>query len=312
MYYRLMKQIDLPIDYSPAVQLAKQENLPLVALESTIIAHGMPFPENVDTARALEKLIIEQGAVPATIALWNGRIQIGLDDAKLEAFAREGASIPKVSRRDIPFVLARKTHGATTVSATMVLAHMAGIPIFATGGIGGVHRGVATSWDISADLLELARTPVTVVSAGAKSILDIPKTLEFLETQGVLVVGYQTHAFPAFYTRESGSLVNHRVNTPEEVAHLIAIQKGLGYTSGMLIANPVPKDKEANPDLIQQALQNALKELDQEGISGKEVTPFLLRKIASHTQGKSLVSNIELAKNNATLAGQIAVAYQNE
>ncbi|NRB64971.1 MAG: pseudouridine-5'-phosphate glycosidase [Saprospiraceae bacterium] len=307
-----MKQIDLPIDYSPAVQLAKQENLPLVALESTIIAHGMPFPENVDTARALEKLIIEQGAVPATIALWNGRIQIGLDDAKLEAFARKGASIPKVSRRDIPFVLARKTHGATTVSATMVLAHMAGIPIFATGGIGGVHRGVATSWDISADLLELARTPVTVVSAGAKSILDIPKTLEFLETQGVLVVGYQTHAFPAFYTRESGSLVNHRVNTPEEIAHLIAIQKGLGYTSGMLIANPVPKDKEANPDLIQQALQNALKELDQEGISGKEVTPFLLRKIASLTQGKSLVSNIELAKNNATLAGQIAVAYQNE
>ena len=194
----------------------------------------------------------------------------------------------------------------------MVLAHMAGIPIFATGGIGGVHRGVATSWDISADLLELARTPVTVVSAGAKSILDIPKTLEFLETQGVLEVGYQTHAFPAFYTRESGSLVNHRVNTPEEIAHLIAIQKGLGYTSGMLIANPVPKDKEANPDLIQQALQNALKELDQEGISGKEVTPFLLRKIASLTQGKSLVSNIELAKNNATLAGQIAVAYQNE
>lgn len=299
-----------PIQYTPEIRSALTENRPVVALESTIIAHGMPYPENLETAMALESCVRKAGAIPATIGILGGVVFIGMEEAHLFAFAKNGPSIPKVSRRDIPWALTYKENGATTVSATMVLAHHAGIPIFATGGIGGVHRSVTSSWDISTDLEELARTPVTVVSAGAKAILDLPKTLEFLETKGVLTVGYRTNCFPAFYTRDSDCPLHHRAESPEELAQLMAMHQKLNFQSGILVANPVPKHQSADPELISQALQRALAELEKKSIRGKEVTPYLLRRISQLTDGKSLISNIELAKNNANLAGRIAVAYQ--
>ncbi|BDG44593.1 pseudouridine-5'-phosphate glycosidase [Saccharococcus caldoxylosilyticus] len=291
--------------FSEEVEKAMKENKPIVALESTIISHGMPYPQNVETAKEVEQLIRDNGAVPATIAILDGKMKIGVNEEELE-FLGTSKEIEKVSRRDLPYVIAMKKHGATTVAATMICANMAGIKVFATGGIGGVHRGAEQTMDISADLQELARTNVAVVCAGAKSILDLGLTLEYLETNGVPVIGYGTDILPAFYSSTSPFKVNYRVDTPEEMAKLIATKWELGLNGGLVIANPIPKEDELEESYINSIIEEALKEAEEKQIAGKAVTPFLLDKIKTLTGGKSLEANIALVKNNAVLAAKIA------
>jgi pseudouridine-5'-phosphate glycosidase len=296
---------------SEPVALALRQNRPVVALESTIVAHGMPYPQNLETARAVEAAVQERGAVPATIAVWDGVPRIGLDDHELEALARTDG-VWKVSRRDLPYVMAQKRHGATTVASTMILAAKAGIRVFATGGIGGVHRGAERTFDISADLMELARTPVAVVSAGAKAILDLGLTLEYLETQGVPVIGYQTHDFPAFYTRSSGHTLELRTDTPEELAAVLRAQWALGLEGGALVANPIPEAFALDAADIEAAIAAAVGEAEQQGIQGKALTPFLLSRIKHLTEGRSLEANIQLVLHNARLAADLAGALARE
>ena len=303
-----MKNADIPIDYSQEVASAFSRNQPLVALESTIISHGMPYPDNVTTAEALEEAIRREGAVPATIAIIDGRIKVGLSKEQIE-FLGKADNIKKASRRDIPVILAEKSHAATTVAATMIAAALAGIHIFATGGIGGVHRGAETSFDISADLQELARSSVAVVCAGAKAILDLQLTLEYLETMGVPVLGYGTAEMPAFYSSSSGLPVDHRVDSPETAAAILDSKWKCGLEGGVLIANPIPEEFSMEKEKIDNAIEVALDEARRIGIFGKELTPFLLEKIKELTGGESLSANIELVKNNAAVAARIAVAY---
>ncbi|EZP76421.1 hypothetical protein H839_14129 [Parageobacillus genomosp. 1] len=293
--------------FSEEVAKAMKENKPVVALESTIISHGMPYPQNVETAKEVEQLIRENGAVPATIAILDGKIKIGVNEEELE-FLGTSKEIEKVSRRDLPYVIAMKKHGATTVAATMICANMAGIKVFATGGIGGVHRGAERTMDISADLQELAHTNVAVVCAGAKSILDLGLTLEYLETNGVPVIGYGTDILPAFYSSTSPFKVNYRIDTPEEIAKLIATKWELGLNGGLIIANPIPKEDELEESYINSIIEEALKEAEEKQIAGKAVTPFLLDKVKTLTGGKSLEANIALVKNNAVLAAKIAAS----
>ncbi len=295
---------------TPEVQEALHEGRPVVALESTIIAHGMPFPKNVETALRVEQIVRSAGAVPATCAIIGGLLKCGLTGDEIELLGREGANIPKASRRDLAYLLSRGEHGATTVASTMIIAHLAGVRVFATGGIGGVHRGGATTMDISADLPELAQTPVAVVSAGVKSILDLPLTLEYLETHGVPVIGYQTDEFPAFYTRKSGLPVDYRLDTATDIARLLHAQWDAGLRAGVIVANPVAAEYESDPALIEYAIAAALSAAEEKGIRGKAITPFLLAYIEQTTGGKSLVTNIELVCNNARLAAEIAVAYR--
>ena len=302
---------DIDMDISTEVQQALKTGLPIVALESTIISHGMPFPQNLKTALTVEKIIREESAVPATIAILNGRIKIGLSQHELEQFAKHTSQI-KVSRRDLPLVISQKQSGGTTVAATMICAKLAGIAVFVTGGIGGVHRESENTMDISADLMELAQTNVAVVCAGIKSILDIPRTLEYLETQGVPVIGYKTEEFPAFYTPSSGSLVQSRLDTPEEIAHCMKIKWKLGLDGGIVIGNPVQEQDAMDASIIQQAISEALRDAAQKQIEGKNVTPFLLERINQITMGESLKSNISLVCNNAHLGAKIAVAYQTQ
>ena len=297
------------IDISKEVQQALKTRLPVVALESTIISHGMPYPQNLETAHAVENIICEEGAVPATIDIMNGRIKIGLSQQELEEFAKHPTQL-KVSRRDLPLVLSQKQSGGTTVAATMICAKLAGISVFVTGGIGGVHRENEKTMDISADLMELAQTNVAVVCAGIKSILDIPRTLEYLETQGVPVIGYKTDEFPAFYTPASGSMVQSRLDTPEEIARCMKIKWELGLDGGIVIGNPVQQEDAMDEVVIQQAISAALTDAAEKKIEGKDVTPFLLERINQLTEGQSLKSNIALVCNNARLGAKIAVAYQ--
>jgi len=297
------------MDISVEVQQALKTAQPVVALESTIISHGMPFPQNLETANAVENIIRAAGAVPATIAILEGRIKIGLSQHELKQFAQQDSQI-KVSRRDLPLVLSQKQSGGTTVAATMICAGLAGISVFVTGGIGGVHRENEKTMDISADLMELAQTNVAVVCAGIKSILDIPRTLEFLETQGVPVIGFKTDEFPAFYTPSSGSKVHSRLDTPEEIARCMKIKWELGLSGGIVIGNPVKQEDAMDDTLIEEAITAALKEANENKIEGKDVTPFLLERINQLTEGKSLESNIDLVCNNARLGAKIAVAFQ--
>lgn len=294
------------LDIKPEVAKALKEERAVVALESTIISHGMPYPRNVETALKVEEIIRENGAVPATIAIINGRLKVGLTRDEIEILG-SGKNIIKTSRRDIPFIIANKADGATTVASTMIIAALAGVKVFATGGIGGVHRGAERTFDISADLQELAHTSVAVICAGAKSILDIGLTLEYLETQGVPVVGYGTDELPAFYTRRSGFGVDYRVDSPEKLALALKAKWDLGLQGGVVIANPIPEQYEMDYDAITKAITMALKELDEKGIKGKESTPFLLGKVKEITGGASLESNIQLVYNNAKVGAQIAV-----
>ena len=295
------------LDISPEVKKALDEGRPVVALESTIISHGMPYPRNVETALLVEQEVKDNGAVPATIAVIGGRLKAGLSHEEIEYLGKAGRSVAKASRRDLPALVARKADGATTVTTTMIIAHMAGIKIFATGGIGGVHRGAETTMDISADLEELARTPVAVVCAGAKSILDLGLTLEYLETKGVPVIGYGTDELPAFYTRKSGFGVDYRVDSPAELAELFRAQRELGYEGGMLVTNPIPEDYSMDKSRIDAAIEQALKECAAQGIKGKDTTPFLLAKVVELTGGDSLESNIKLVLNNAKIAALTAL-----
>ncbi|MGB9680259.1 MAG: pseudouridine-5'-phosphate glycosidase [Thermoanaerobacteraceae bacterium] len=294
------------IDLSKEVKEAIEGKKPVVALESTIISHGMPYPENIKTAKALEDIVRENKAIPATIAIINGIIKIGLSEEELE-FMGTSKEILKASRRDLPVVLAKGLSAATTVSATMICANLAGIKVFVTGGIGGVHRGVEQTFDISADLQELANTDVAVVCAGAKAILDLPRTLEYLETHGVPVLGYKTIELPAFYTRESGLKVDHKINDEIEAAEIIKTKWDLGLKGGILIANPIPEEYALDKAYIDKAIEDALYEAEKRNIKGKEITPFLLDKIKDLTQGESLKANIELVKNNAHVGSKIAI-----
>ena len=297
------------LDVNPEVAAALAAGKPVVALESTIISHGMPYPQNVQTALNVERIIRENGAVPATIAIIGGRLKAGLTPEEIEYFGKKGRAIHKASRRDLAVLCAKGEDGATTVTTTMMIAHMAGIRFFATGGIGGVHRGAETTMDISADLEELGRTPVMVVCAGAKSILDLGLTLEYLETKGVPVLGYQTEELPAFYTRKSGFGVDYRMDTPEELAAAFKAQNDLALGGGMLVTNPIPEEYSMPKDVIDAAIDQAIAECNAKGIKGKETTPFLLARVAEITGGDSLASNIRLVYNNARLTAQTAVAY---
>ena len=299
------------LDVNPEVAAAIAEGRPVVALESTIISHGMPYPQNVETALAVEQIIRDQGAVPATIAIIGGRLKAGLTAEEIEYFGKKGQAIHKASRRDLAVLCARGEDGATTVTTTMIIAHMAGIKIFATGGIGGVHRGAETTMDISADLEELGQTPVMVVCAGAKSILDLGLTLEYLETKGVPVIGFGTKELPAFYTRQSGFSVDYRIDTAQELAKAFKVQNELGFKGGMLVANPIPEEYAMPLDTINAAIDQAIAECNEKGIKGKETTPFLLARVAELTGGNSLASNIRLVYNNAKVAAQTAVHYSN-
>jgi pseudouridine-5'-phosphate glycosidase len=296
------------LEISEEVEQALARGGAVVALESTIISHGMPYPENAGTALRLEAVVREQGAVPATIAVLDGKLKAGLREEEIVRIAKAGAEVAKVSRRDIPFVLSSRRAGATTVAATMIVAQMAGIRVFATGGIGGVHRGASESMDISADLQELANTDVAVVCAGAKSILDIGLTLEYLETFGVPVIGYQTDEFPAFYTRSSGFGVDFRVDSADEIARILSIKREVGLCGGVVIANPIPPEYEPAQAAVLQATEAALAEARGIGVKGKQITPFLLSRIKELTGGESLSANIQLVLNNAGLAARIAVA----
>ena len=295
------------LDVNPEVAAAIAEGKPVVALESTIISHGMPYPQNVETALNVEKIIRENGAVPATIAIIGGRLKAGLTAEEIEYFGKKGMAITKASRRDLAALVSRGEDGATTVTTTMMIAHMAGIQIFATGGIGGVHRGGETTMDISADLEELASTPVMVVCAGCKSILDMGLTLEYLETHGVPVIGYGTEELPAFYTRKSGFQVDYRMDTPEELAKTFHVQHELGLKGGILVTNPIPEEYSMDHNVINAAIDEAIRQSVEQGIHGKESTPFLLAKVKELTGGDSLDSNIRLVFNNAALAAKTAV-----
>ena len=304
-----MNNLKKYLSVSPEVQEAIEAGKPVVALESTIISHGMPYPQNVETALNVEKIIRESGAVPATIAVIGGRLKAGLSPEEIEYFGKKGREIIKVSRRDIAAVCARGLDGATTVTTTMMIAHMAGISFFATGGIGGVHRGAETTMDVSTDLEELANTPVTVICAGAKAILDLKLTLEYLETHGVPVIGYGTEELPAFYSRHSGLKVDYRMDTPEEIAAAFLAQRQMGLKGGMLVTNPIPEQYAMDDAVINGAIDQAVRESTEQGIKGKEITPFLLARVAELTGGDSLESNIQLVYNNARTASAIAAAY---
>ena len=297
------------LDINPEVARAIAEGKPVVALESTIISHGMPYPQNVETALQVEKIVRENGAVPATIAILGGRLKAGLTPEEIEYLGKTGRGVAKASRRDLPVLVAKGMDGATTVTTTMIIAHMAGIRFFATGGIGGVHRGAETTMDISADLEELANTPVMVICAGAKSILDLGLTLEYLETHGVPVIGYGTTELPAFYTRRSGFSVDYRLDTPEELAGAFKAQREMGLKGGMLVTNPIPEQYAMDYDVINKAIDDAIEASRQEGIHGKETTPYLLAKVKDLTGGDSLDSNIQLVFNNAALAARTAAAF---
>ena len=301
------------LDIHPRVAQAIQTGTPVVALESTIISHGMPYPQNVQTALQVEAEVRAHGAVPATVAILNGKLKVGLDEASIEMLGKLEQQAIKVSRRDVPFVVAAKQSGATTVAATMMLAAMAGIKVFATGGIGGVHRGAQQSFDVSADLQELARTPVAVVCAGAKSILDLGLTLEYLETHGVPVIGFQTDCLPAFFTRDSAFKVNYRLDTAKAIADVMHVKWGMGVegclTGGLVIANPIPAAFAMPGVAIDAAIERALQQAADQHISGKSVTPFLLARVNELTGGISLAANIELVLNNARLAAAVACAY---
>ena len=299
------------LDVNPEVAEAIANGKPVVALESTIISHGMPYPQNVETALNVERIIRENGAVPATIAIIGGRLKAGLTADEIEYFGKKGQGIAKASRRDLAVLCARGEDGATTVTTTMIIAHMAGIKIFATGGIGGVHRGAETTMDISADLEELGQTPVMVVCAGAKSILDLGLTLEYLETKGVPVIGFGTNELPAFYTRKSGFGVDYRIDTAQELAKAFKTQNELGFKGGMLVTNPIPEEYAMPLETITAAIDQAIAESVEKGIKGKETTPFLLARVAELTGGNSLESNIRLVYNNAKVAAQTAVHYCN-
>jgi len=294
------------LDIAPEVKAALDAGKPVVALESTIISHGMPYPQNVETALNVEKLIRENGAVPATIAIIGGRLKAGLSPEEIDYLGRTGTSVPKASRRDLPVLVSKGMDGATTVTTTMIIAHLAGISVFATGGIGGVHRGAETTMDISADLEELAHTPVMVICAGAKSILDLGLTLEYLETHGVPVIGYGTEELPAFYTRKSGFKVDYELDSPAELAAAFHTKQELGLVGGMLVANPIPEAYSMDHEVISKAIDEAIAESHKLGIHGKETTPFLLAKIKDLTGGNSLASNIQLVYNNARLAAHTA------
>ena len=287
------------------VRLALEEGRPVVALESTIISHGMPYPRNVETALNVERIIRENGAVPATVGIIDGVGVVGMTEDEIEECGKRGG-IAKVSRRDLPIIVAKKDWGATTVATTMILANMAGVAIFVTGGIGGVHRGATETMDISADLQELAHTNVSVICAGAKAILDIPLTLEYLETFGVPVLGYQTDDFPAFYTRSSGVKVEYRADSPLEVAEIIKAKREMKLDGGVLIGNPIPEEDSLDPQIMNAAIDKALACAKKDGIKGKEVTPYLLAKVKDITNDSSLDSNIKLVYNNARLGAQIA------
>jgi pseudouridine-5'-phosphate glycosidase len=295
------------LDVKDEVAQAIANNQPVVALESTIISHGMPYPQNVDTALKVEKVIRDNGAIPATIAIINGRLKAGLSEYEIEYFGKKGPDILKASRRDIAAICARGLDGACTVTTTMMIAHMAHIKIFATGGIGGVHRGAETTMDISADLEELANTPVMVVCAGCKSILDIGLTLEYLETKGVPVIGYGTDDFPAFYNSKSGFKTDYRVDTPAELAEIYNASRIMDLKGGILVGNPIPTEFEMPADIINPAIDKAIEECNRLGIKGKETTPFLLAKVKELTGGDSLNSNIQLVYNNAKVSAQTAV-----
>jgi pseudouridine-5'-phosphate glycosidase len=294
------------LDIAPEVAEALAAGKPVVALESTIISHGMPYPKNVETALAVEQIIRDNGAVPATIAVIGGRLKAGLSAEEIEYFGKKGQDITKASRRDLPVIVAKGEDGATTVTTTMMIANMAGISVFATGGIGGVHRGAETTMDISADLEELGQTPVMVVCAGAKAILDLGLTLEYLETKGVPVIGYGTEELPAFYTRSSGFKVDYRIDTPAELAHAFHAQREMGLKGGMLVTNPIPEQYSMDPAVINAAIDQAVAESVEQGIHGKETTPFLLARVKDLTGGDSLESNIQLVFNNAKVAAQAA------
>ena len=295
------------LSISPEVQEALQSGKPIVALESTIISHGMPYPQNVETALRVEQTIRENGAVPATIAIIGGKLKAGCTPEEIEYLGKKGHEVTKASRRDLPVLIARGADGATTVTTTMIIASMAGIKIFATGGIGGVHRGAQTTMDISADLEELAQTQVMVICAGAKSILDLGLTLEYLETHGVPVIGYQTEELPAFYTRKSGFKVDYRLDSPKELADAFRAKIDLRLKGGMLVTNPIPEEYSMPSDVINKAIDEAVAESVRLGIHGKESTPFLLAKIKDITSGDSLAANIQLVLNNARLAAKTAV-----
>ena len=294
------------LDVAPEVAAAVAAGKPVVALESTIISHGMPYPQNVETALAVEKIVRSSGAVPATIAIIGGRLKAGLSPEEIEYFGKKGVEIAKASRRDLPVLIARGQDGACTVTTTMMIAAMAGISVFATGGIGGVHRGAETTMDISADLEELGQTPVMVICAGAKSILDLGLTLEYLETHGVPVLGYGTKELPAFYTRKSGFEVDYRVDTPAELAAAFRASLDLGLRGGMLVTNPIPEEFAMDHEVINRAIDEAVAQANAQGIHGKATTPFLLAKVKELTGGDSLDSNIQLVFNNARLAAQTA------
>lgn len=296
------------LDIHPDVAAAIAAGKPVVALESTIISHGMPWPQNAETAKKVEQIIRDNGAVPATIAIIDGRLKAGLSNDEIDTLAKAGLSVTKCSRRDLPFVVAQKQHGATTVAATMIIAAMAGIKVFATGGIGGVHRGAQQTFDISADLQELAKTNVAVVCAGAKSILDLALTREYLETQGVPVLGYKTDMLPAFYTRESDQTVDYNMQSAGDIADFIKAKWGMQLHGGAIIANPIPEEFAMDKAAIDAAINQALTEMETQGVAGKESTPFLLARVAELTGGDSLASNIQLVFNNARLAAEIASA----
>ena len=297
------------LDIHPEVAHALAHHQPVVALESTIISHGMPYPQNVATALEVEAEVRKHGAVPATIAIIKGRLKAGLTQEEIEVLGTTGRSVPKVSRRDIPFIVAAGATGATTVASTMVIAAMAGIRVFATGGIGGVHRGAELSFDVSADLQELAQTPVAVVCAGAKSILDLRLTLEYLETHGVPVVGYQTPWLPAFFTRDSVFKVDYQLDTPQAIAEVMHAKWAMGLRGGLVVANPIPHRFAMPRPAIDAAVEQALQEAQAQGIGGKESTPFLLARVCELTGGDSLAANIQLVLNNARLASAVARAY---
>jgi pseudouridine-5'-phosphate glycosidase len=297
------------LDLHPDVAAALAAGRPVVALESTIISHGMPWPQNAETALRVEAEVRAQGAVPATIAILDGRLKAGLTPDQIERLARSGQQTAKASRRDMPLLVARGGTGATTVAATMVIAALAGIRVFATGGIGGVHRGAPASFDISADLQELARTPVAVVCAGAKSILDLRLTLEYLETHGVPVIGYRTDSLPAFFTRDSGFGVDARIDEPGEIARVMKAKWAMGLGGGLVIANPIPADHALPREAVERAIEQALADAQAQGMVGKEVTPFLLARVNALTGGDSLAGNIQLVLNNARLGAAVALAY---
>lgn len=300
----------MQVRISPKVKAALDSGKPVIALESTIISHGMPYPENVKTALECERIARENGAEPATVAVIGGELCAGLTEEQIEHLGKAGQSVQKASRRDLPILVSHRQDGATTVAATMIIAALAGIKVFATGGVGGVHRGAETTMDISADLEELARTPVAVVCAGAKSILDLGLTLEYLETKGVPVIGYGTNTLPAFYTDKSPFSVDFRMDSPEEIAAAITSQREMGYPGGMLITNPIPKEYAMDPDVIGRTIDKALAECEEKGIHGKATTPFLLAKVVELTKGKSLEANIKLVFNNVALAAKIASAMK--